>query len=259
MSENIHIRVSLAVLLIDDFTGRIITSSGARATVPDSGKPVIKKEGFHVFTNLTDPVIRISAKGPCYCEEERLVDIRKLDPANPVVRVRMTPNRWYALPSSAVRTEVKLPADTELFVFSQESSNYKRLLSDYRKGSDEISLYQGDMEELEEKACCIAGKDGIPEPLRLGTLKQREQGIYRLEMCPSGGYKKMGTRVYPASYLPAGDTRTCFLPLKSYGKKEITYTFLSIHAGTQTVTRTVLQTDRENRIDLEGEMAYGAV
>ena len=66
MRDVLHMRVSLAVLLIDDFTGRIITSSDAQVSVEGGRKPVVKREGFRVFTNLTEPEVRVRAGGPCY-------------------------------------------------------------------------------------------------------------------------------------------------------------------------------------------------
>ena len=41
MRDVLHMRVSLAVLLIDDFTGRIITSSDAQVSVEGGRKPVV--------------------------------------------------------------------------------------------------------------------------------------------------------------------------------------------------------------------------
>ena len=250
MRDVLHMRVSLAVLLIDDFTGRIITSSDAQVSVEGGRKPVVKREGFRVFTNLTEPEVRVRAGGPCYCEEEQAIDLRQLDRSLPVVRLRLRPNRWYPLPAGTARVSVQLPEDTQLLAYCQESGGYKRLLADYTKGSQEISLYQGDSEELEEKACCIMGKDGEPEPLRLGALKDREAGLYQLLQLPENAYKRAGTRVYPAACLPAGPARTCYLPLKGGGQKEPVYTFVQICGTRQTVQQVTLRTDRENRMEL---------
>ena len=125
MRDVLHMRVSLAVLLIDDFTGRIITSSDAQVSVEGGRKPVVKREGFRVFTNLTEPEVRVRAGGPCYCEEEQAVDLRQLDRSLPVVRLRLRPNRWYPLPAGTARVSVQLPEDTQLLAYCQESGGFK--------------------------------------------------------------------------------------------------------------------------------------
>ena len=50
MTLGLNRRVSLALLPVDDFTGRVITGSAVRMYTLEGNKPSIRKEeGYHVF------------------------------------------------------------------------------------------------------------------------------------------------------------------------------------------------------------------
>ena len=151
MRDSIHIRASLAVLLIDDFTGKIITSPSLRVTACGGGKPVRKPEGFWVFLNLTSPETEVAVDGPCYYSERQTIALKELDSANPVVRLRLKPDRTYKLPKGTLCMTAVLPKLASLMVFNEQGSDYKKLLADYEKGSKEISLYQGGRKNWKEK------------------------------------------------------------------------------------------------------------
>lgn len=250
MNDRIRIRASLAVLLIDDFTGKIITAPGLTASVDGDRKPIRKPEGFLVFTNLTDPTIRVTVEGPCYFREEQYVDMKSLDRSNPVFRIRMRPDRTYPLPENTVRLTALLPPESTCFVFYEKGNDSRKLLTDYEKGNANILLYQGDKEEMEGKTCCITGKNGGYEFLRLGRLTEREKGSYLLEKPLEQGYKKIGSRLYPVSVMRADGGKECFLPLKNHGQNEPEYTLILKKDGAVKEIRKRLVAGRDNRLDL---------
>lgn len=259
MRDTIHIRASLAVLLIDDFTGKIITSPSLRVSVRGGGKPVRKMEGFWVFTGLTAPEAEVTVDGPCYYSERQSVAMLELDSANPVIRIRLRPDRTYKLPKGTICMTVVLPKNASVMVFNEQGNEYKRLLIDYEKGSGQISLYQGEREELEGKICCIADKRSVKEFIRLGKLVDRESGQYLLARPPKDGYKKIGTRVYPVSYMRARDAGEYFLPLPS-GRQEAEYTCIFELDGKREEQKIVMKEGWVNRIrwgDPDGRQIKG--
>ena len=252
MRDSIHIRASLAVLLIDDFTGKIITSPSLRVTACGGRKPVRKPEGFWVFLNLTSPETEVAVDGPCYYSERQTIALKELDSANPVVRLRLKPDRTYKLPKGTLCMTAVLPKLASLMVFNEQGSDYKKLLADYEKGSKEISLYQGGKEELEGKICCIMGKKETKECIRLGKLKDRDKGIYLLDQTLKDSYKKIGTKIYPVSYIKAQDAGEYFLPLSGGGRAEAEYICLFEQDGIIEEQKIVMKEGRGNRIRWDG-------
>lgn len=225
MGGAIQIRASLAVLLIDDFTGKIIRSPSVRVQTKTGEKPVRKQEGFWVFTNLTEEEIHLVIEDVCYYREERLLSLKELDSRNPVVRIRLKPNRLCRLPVRTSGVMMELPEGAAVSLFQEQGSDHKKLLSDYKKGGLEIAIYQEEMEELEGKYCCIIDKSGKKEMFFIGRAKDRERGIYQLEQPLTQEYKKIGTKIFPVSFLQANASGEYFIPLKGTDKEDYTCIF----------------------------------
>lgn len=248
MRDKIHVQVSMAVLLIDDFTDRIVSSSALRVSVPNGASPIKKEGGFLVFTNLATPAAQVIVEGPGYCREAQTIDLETLDRINPVVRIRIKPDRTYVLPDHAARVLAFLPANATLFMMDENGSDGKRLLADYEKGSKEIRLFHDDSRELEGKFCCVVDKNKRYELVRLGSLKDRETGTYSLEQAPEFSYKKTDTKIFPVSLI-GGDRETeYFLPLPVVGE-EASYTCILQRGDSHTQTQVTLKPGRENRLD----------
>lgn len=249
MGDSLRIQVSLVLLLIDDFMDKIITSPAVRVSVEEAGKVIRKAEGFYVFTNLSSFVVRVTAEGAWYRKEERVVDLRLLDKSEPVVRIRMRPNRCYTEVSTNVPLMAEMPENTRFFAFYEDGNDYKRLLEDYEKDGEFIRLHQGEKEELEGKMCCITGKNGSHESLCLSRAVDKDKGIYLLGKKPDSGYKKVGTRVYPAVFAESKAEGKYFVLLKSYGEKEISYTCMIEQGKKRTERKIKLKAGRENHED----------
>ena len=252
MRDTIRIRISLAILLIDDFTGKIMIEPSFRIAVRGAGKPIRKSDGFWIFTNLTEPEAQVSIIGPCYQSEYIRLDLTTLDSANPVVRIRMKPDKTYRLLKGTTCMAGFLPDGAALMVFCEQGNDYKKLLVDYEQGSAEISLYQGGNEEMEGKLCCIADKDKKKEIIKLGRMTDREKGLYQLAQPPLREYKKIGTKIYPVSLAQAReDGGEYFLPLSGNGQDRLEYTCIYDVGGSKTEERVMLDSGRVNRIDWE--------
>lgn len=249
MGDTVKIRVSLAVLLVDDFTDKFIISPMVKVSVEGQQKPIRKAEGFYIFTNLSQALIKVIAEGYCYFREEKIVDLRCLDKAEPVIKMRLRPNQCYRGISKAISLSVNLPEHTRFSAFYEGSNMYKRLLRDYEKDNPSIMLYQGDEEELEGKMCCITAKDGTYERFCLGAAIDKENAIYFLEQKPSNSYKKIETKIYPAAFLESEKEGEYFVLLKGYGEKALTYTCILEQETKKSKRKIELKVGKENRED----------
>ena len=211
--------------------------------------PIRKQEGFYVFTNLADSIARIFVEGACYQKEQRTVDLKQIDRANPVVKIRLLPNRSYPLSEGTIRLTAALPRGAVFSAFCESGSDYKKLLADYEKGSEQICLYQTEREELEGKGCWIAGKEQKREFVRLGQRIDSEKGMYLFAQAPKAGYRKIGTRIYPVSTICTSEEGEWFLPLKSYGEAQVEYTCMMELDGQRTERKILLKAGKENYLD----------
>lgn len=88
--------VRFSLLLHDDFTGKCITQGGHLFKL--NGRPVTpvhKPEGFYVFLEPVESRVEVEISGGAYCTCSVAVQVDKLDPAFPVVHVRLMRSRAF--------------------------------------------------------------------------------------------------------------------------------------------------------------------
>ncbi len=255
MAEKIMLRVSAAVLLIDDFTDRIIMSPAVRVTGPGGIKPIRKADGFYVFTNLAGSSVRLTAEGPGYGRVERTADLNAPEKGVSLVWLRLCPDRTYAVPKDAVGVNAVLSPGMTLAIFREESE-YFRLAEDYEKGSRQIRLYGRPRLHLEGKTCCIMakGKQDSLSLVQLGGLADTESGVYTLTQPSDLSYKMSEARLYPEAAvsetadLPA-ETQTHFLLLRGNGEEEAEYTCIIMQKDRLTGRKVMLRKGTGNLLD----------
>ncbi len=93
----ISVHVSLILFLIDDYTGKRISSSAVQIRVEGAEKPIYKKEGYYIFTNLQKKEVMVSIQAPEYQTVKRLIDLQELEGGEPLVKIRLQPGRCYSL------------------------------------------------------------------------------------------------------------------------------------------------------------------
>jgi hypothetical protein len=108
----ISTKLSFMVLLIDDFTGKPITSAEAVDIyiegAPMTAVQVIKKDGYRSFSGFEGDDISLDIVSNHYARRHVNISRKNLDPRNPVVHVRMFPSENYALPKGT--TSIKFYA-----------------------------------------------------------------------------------------------------------------------------------------------------
>jgi hypothetical protein len=98
--ENIT-RVSLAVALIDDYTGTQPIGTVKVITKKLGVQAIKNRTGFYIFADMADGRYTIQIKSEYYYVEEHEIEIPVSDPLNPVLATTLRPLPSYAFPSRA--------------------------------------------------------------------------------------------------------------------------------------------------------------
>lgn len=96
-------RVSLAVALADDFDiGGAVIADGLRVFLKENPVSAVRNfSGYFVFTNLPDNDYTVCVTAKNYFTTEVPVSLKLLDPAEPVVTIRLKPKPAYPFPTGA--------------------------------------------------------------------------------------------------------------------------------------------------------------
>ena len=250
MTLGLNRRVSLALLPVDDFTGRVITGSAVRMYTLEGNKPSIRKEeGYHVFCDLEGTQVQICAEGPLYQKQTLTVPLGE---ETVVWQVRMLPGRSYPIPAEATCLKGELSPGSRLRLFFPDQKKGFKLLYDYdpEKEGRRLRLYCPEKTRLDGRLLCIAGKKGEPEFFRIARW-QDEEG--ELEAPLGQTYKKIGTTVFPVYEAEAGEDGSFYLLIRSLPEDGHASVFLKPggEGAKEIGTELVLEAGRENRITQE--------
>ena len=256
--RHITYRVAVALLIIDDFTDKIISGAAlqVRATgLPD--KPIRKNDGHFVFTEGNNVITQIEIESPIYHKAVVKLEPGGLEPGRPVLKVRLQPNRHYAAPGGATYLEGLAPPAGEIRVIPETRQHLFRLLYDYdQTGADqgrEIHLYHAAKKDLAGKQLAIFAK-ARPEPELFQVLEtsDREKGICQLAGALNHTYQKAGTTIYPVYATKAGPTGEYFLYLPGLEGKEpcpCRVQYAAAGAGAGQTRQVELNPGQGNRLD----------
>ena len=155
----INTKLSFVLVLVDDYTGRIISqASAAKVTVADApvtSAQTVKRDGYRVFTGLSGHLFSIRIISPYYGEQNLILDTKTLNPSEPVVFIRLYPNERFK-PTGIQMTAIQMRAtDKEgLGISGQKigvalNGNLKyRLLENVDCGSETVRLFCPDKSGL---------------------------------------------------------------------------------------------------------------
>ena len=155
-------RVSLAVQVIDDFTGLPVTSADVQVEAAQiRTKPVRKGDGYFIFMDSPEPILDITVRSWAYHPAGVRVELGPLTRLNPLVKIRLTPNRSCKLPPQTTCLEGRAPAGSTVQVFCENTPRPLRLLYDYScSGPEEgrfIQLFDPAQNDFEGMRGDLAG------------------------------------------------------------------------------------------------------
>lgn len=246
MTIGLRRKVSLALLPIDDFTGRIITGSQLHVYVREGNIPSIRKpDGYHIFCDLTGCEAEICLEGPLYQRQVLKLPIGQGEPN--IYQVRMLPAVGYPLPQGATLVRGVLPPKSVLRLFFPGQRRSCKLLYDYDPGmqGEELFLFRPYEMSMEGKTMCICGKD---KDLEFFRVSDQRGNICTLEHPLSKTYQKSGTGVYPVYEAAAGEDGSIYLPISNLAGEETCVCILRMAEGDEKTCEMVLTAGSENRI-----------
>ena len=220
LNARIRRKVSLVLLLIDDFSNKEITGSNARAWIFGEKPPVRKPEGYFVFTNLNQPEVEVSIEAGLYESRTLWVKLQE-DVSYTFLKVRLTPNRSYPIPRDTTCVEGKAEPGSLIRIVCLEDSKPMKLIYDYRReesGGSKISIYHPETVDIEGKALYIENSKSGAEFFRV-LQKGEENGAYEVEQPLSRDYRKIGTAIFSVFDCTADERGYFFLPLPYAGRE----------------------------------------
>lgn len=259
--ERVRLRrhVTAAVLVIDDFTGRPITAPDLTVTAAQVlRKPVRKGDGYFLFLDCEEPVLDMTARAWAYHTAETRVEVGQLSPLHPVVKLRLTPNRNYSIPSQTTCLEGRGAPGTEVRVLCENDPRPLRLLYDYAPSGvldgRFIQLYDPSGSDWEGRLFALRRKgEGELEYFQVRSTVDGEEGGCLLAAPLSRGCKKAGATVFPVSAARADEKGAFFIPLRTMAVKAYTCRVLSRAPGGDWEERSLeLEPGRVTRLDLLG-------
>lgn len=217
-------RVSAAVLVLDDFTGRPITTADLTVTARELlERPVRKADGYFLFLDSPVQKLEITARAWAYHSATAEVDLAALPPMRPVVKLRLTPNRNYSIPLQTTCLEGSAPPGSAVQVFCRNDPRPLRLLYDYETGGPEkgrlIRIYAPAGFDLEGRRFALLrkGEEGAEYFTVQDTAE--EEGGYLLSAPLKRDCKKAGAALLPVFTASTDDSGRYFLPLRDLAVK----------------------------------------
>ena len=238
--DTVTLHVSLAVLVIDDFTGKPVLGNRVKVYIPGQKECVIKNDGYRVFINLQQEEVKLICESAVY---ERRVERVKLHEIDEVLIIRLMPNRAYPVTNGTTCVSGKCIGRDCVLFWNRENKGYK-LFEEYTtlKQNDRITIYNPLKKDLEGKAFLIQN-NGKKEFFRM-VGKAGNQ--YRMDRTLSQDYPKVGTLVIPVYEVRTDEWGDFFFPLSESGEKEI----ILISRVEQTEREWKLVTGKNNFIEL---------
>lgn len=215
MADRIKTKVSLVVMLIDDFNNKMISGGGIRVWIPGENPPVRKPEGYYVFTNLSRLTAEVIIESIRYERQTVMVDLPETSSEYTALKVRLVPGRAYVLPAGTTCVEGKAKPGSRIRMFSRKSTKTLKLLFDYTAGGPacKIGIYHPEDMDIEGKTLYIENRDGSQYEFFRIAKGCGGGGGYFLSEPLQNSYKKIGTTIYLVHSVHADEKGRFFLPV----------------------------------------------
>lgn len=219
--DHIRIRASLVILLIDDYTNKVVNDKSVFVSIEGAAKPIQKSEGYYIFLNLDRTKVDLTIKSDRYTEESRLIDLSTINNTDPVLKIRVKPSRNYPLPEGTTSIQGVAEPLSEIRVVCDNLQKYYRLLYDYdpKENNEAIRVFNPEKTDLDGKVFLISDKDDNSEIFSIIATKDRENDSYHLEAPLGRSYKKAGTKISPIFITKADEKGEFFIPLWNLGEE----------------------------------------
>lgn len=216
--EQIRIKISLIVLLIDDFTNEIILSKHVSVRIEGEQPPIIKNGGYYIFTNLLNQQYTVEMSAFNYQTQIINVNLENFDQEIPIIKVRLIPNKNYVFPENTTSIYGIAAPEQAINIICRKNQKPIRILYDYKKKNGKsIFIFNPFRLNLDSKSFYI--EDDQHHEI-FTTDKELEKDEYILKDELKYEYMKANTKVY-FIFQTIGDSEGNYLlPLSNIEKKE---------------------------------------
>ncbi|MDR0469238.1 MAG: hypothetical protein LBH09_04625 [Peptococcaceae bacterium] len=249
-------QVAVAVQVIDDFNDKVLTGAAIQVRIAGGGaKPVRKQDGYFVFLAGQKEIRQIEVESPLYHKAVVDIELRRLNPLRPVLKVRLQPNRLYAVPGGATYLEGKAEPGSLIHVIPETRQQTLKLLYDYEKGGAgegrEIRLFRADKKDLSGKHLAIRAKEQEePEVFQVLEMSDPEQGTCVIAAALGKGYKKAGAEILSVYTATADSRGDYYLLLPGLEGKDTCDCRVKVATGKAKTVTTQVKPGQGNRLDL---------
>ena len=227
-TEHVRIGVSVAVQVIDDFINRPMEDSLISIEIEGARRPIRKKGGYYVFVNLSMNQAKLSIRTKQFQYYEETIDLTKLNPLEPVVKVRLKPNKCYTLPRGTTCVEGTAKPGSKIMAWCPEMTGYLKLMQDYGEPKDKmIRVFNPSQTDIEEKSFLIK-EDTKMELFFIQRIIDAKEEIYLMRECLKNSYSKMPSRIYPVILLETDGEGRFFAPVPFLEKEHVKMSFQMI-------------------------------
>lgn len=214
LNTNFGRRLSAAVMLIDDFTGKPVTPGDIKITAKEvQEEPLHKSDGYYLFLNYRGKILTITVKSKFYVEQTVEVSCEELPPLRPVVLIRLIPNSRYAFPLHTTCLEGKTKPGGIIRAICKNNPHPLKLISDYSLSDKQsINLYNPNNIDLEGRTFALYRKGGRkPEYFTIKEPQDDEKVRFLMSAPLKKGCKKAGAVIFPVIISQADETGTFFM------------------------------------------------
>lgn len=218
-------QVSAVIVVIDDFTNRIVSASSVRVSLNIDKKP-LRKEGYFIFTDLAEGNYILKIEGNQYQRREVELPVHSDMEAGEPVMVRVIPNRAYPLPPGTTTLSGKsVPGSRIQIVCTGLSGSYKLLYEyDKKNNENEIRIFHKDNLELSGRSFCIREKKKKQQEIfQIKEVLEWDDKRYLLDQPLNSNYRKADAEILPVYTAYADEKGEFFSPLADAAGCEIEY------------------------------------
>ena len=211
--EHVRITVSLAVQVIDDFINRPMEENLLSIGIEGAKKPIRKKGGYYIFVNLQMDKAKLSIRSAQFQDYEEMIDLTQLNPLEPVVKVRLKPNKFYSMPRGTTCVEGVTKPGCKIMAWCPEMTGYLKLMQDYGKSKDRIiQIFNPSQTDIEEKSFLIK-EDTKSEVFFIQRVIDNKEETYLLKKSLNESYGKIAAKIYPVLLLETDAEGKFFAPI----------------------------------------------
>lgn len=235
------IRLSKAVLLKDAFTGEPVLSA-VRLHSLSGGRVQQKSNGYFLVLDVDGPQFELVSESPIY---QRRSICLTVDGGEEVEEILMYPSPSYPLRSGCTAVRGKtVPGDIVRFYVEDESKSC-RLISDYKKGQPQISLYlKGGAKSV---LWYIKEKQKKGEYFRIKNFHEGME-VYPLGQPLNCAYSKKGTVIYSAQETKADEHGEFYALLRELPGENCLLHYAYGNTGTEITGESEIFRAKENYI-----------